>query len=204
MSRADVIDNARALELYMRVSPEAASFLDCFRANTKLISSQVRFDYEKPLPQNEDKHLATECKNHLTLLFLSAKTALEKSIDVEGMDPEAKDFPILSVPENKMVKRRITEGESLGMHVAIHLDDPRLKGIILDLVARLINERRKNDPHYSLSYFEEDEPALKEKLDKGFVQEVKPKDLDTLLHDMLKPKEWFPLSPYVKRLQPHR
>lgn len=154
------IKNAQALELFMRIVPDAAAFLDCFSfSGTSRFDTVLRYD---AAPNAESVEQAPGCYDHLQKLAQHLKAGATEDT-AEEKEP-----------------MRLEEGASL--HASLALGDSRLKYKILDLSARLINEQLEKNPGYMLSC--EHAPELKEILGQGFDRKVSVSRLERLLPHM--------------------
>jgi len=123
-----VLENLRALELYMRTSASATLFLDCFYFEKDVAVPHIALRNVILSPSQEDIQKAEKCETHLQRLFALAEQKLGHRIHVEPVY-EAEDV------------------DKLYMHATIMLDDPRLADVLLDLAAQISNERHPLDTH---------------------------------------------------------
>jgi len=176
-----VLENARALELYMRVSPQMTSWLHHFRADPNN-PSRLLFRYEDLSP-NPDIETAAACDKHMGALFTFASHYIGR-ID---SDPEiTKDHP---------------DNDYMRLYFDINLDNPKLKATLLYLTAEQINQERAKNPDFTLCYFPtkkdaiksvelstyegfKDKPRLQTKLSQPFDKEISPQDLEPLMPHM--------------------
>ena len=152
-----VMHNAQALELFMRVSPEAATFLDCFSFKGGPYAQAV-FNYYSASGA-EDASSALGCYHHLKILFE------HMGKNVSGEEP--------SQPRGDIT-----------IQAPVPLGNSSAGRMILQAAAEQINERLRADPNYSLSCFREDPPEAQKLLDSGFKKQVTAKDLEPLLPHM--------------------
>ncbi len=195
------LKNAQALELFMRVSPEAASFLECFSFLQASGNARVVFIYDKLLPEENDIEDARQCNAHLQMLFqeaenISGKRIVSRPQKRGPIDMKIPDAASSGITAAETPERHPAENEHITMQAAIDLSNRRLSDIILDLAARLINQRRSVDKNFTLSHFPTRENApenydgitdsgpLHDKLSQGFPGEVTRKDLEPLLPQM--------------------
>lgn len=129
MSVSDAaLQNARALELYMRSTPATVLFRDCFSRDGESPTSQVVLYNYLLSPSEADIARAEKCEAHLQRLFTHIEKTLGKRIDSALSDKTEEGAPA---------------DDALELSAVIALDDPRLKDAILDLSAQVINESRR-------------------------------------------------------------
>lgn len=155
----------------MRISPEAASFLDCFTTEFLPDHSHLAISYSKTTPTNDDIRQIGLCYKHLQQALQKIAAKIGRRVDSKYLPDETglelQDIEKITQnnPAITSIEKQTDERHKLQLRTAFDLSDPDLKSILLELSAEQINKHLGLDPEFKLSTFITAKQIRKERLD---------------------------------------